>query len=122
MKRWFWMVLTAAALATAGCASQRMPADQAKAEQPASPAPVPLAANEIKAKDAEGAMVIQKLEFRAGVSSSTVERLGKQYGCTSRIGAGLVTEKGPVEVYRMVCDNGKTFLAQCELRQCRPMR
>jgi hypothetical protein len=26
-----------------------------------------------------------------------------------------------VEVYRMVCDSGKVFMARCELRQCKAM-
>jgi hypothetical protein len=65
---------------------------------------------------------VQKVEFHSGVSSATVERLGRRFGCTGTSGAGLVTDKGPVEVYRMKCDNGTTFMAQCELRQCRPMR
>ena len=35
--------------------------------------------------------------------------------------AALVTEPGPVEVYRMQCDNGKVFMARCEMRQCRQL-
>jgi hypothetical protein len=72
--------------------------------------------------DAAGTVVVQKVEFRTGASSATVERLAKGAGCYGRQGAGLVTEKGPVEVYRMQCDNGSVFVARCELRQCRPMR
>jgi len=67
-------------------------------------------------------VTIEMLPFRPGVSSATVERLGKRFGCAGTQGAGLITDKGPVEVYRMKCENGTTFLAQCELRQCRPMR
>jgi len=37
-------------------------------------------------------------------------------------GAGLMTEAGPVEVYRMRCESGamqgRVFTARCELRQC----
>lgn len=65
---------------------------------------------------------IQKVEFRPGVSSATVERLAKAAGCEGGPGAGLVSEPGPVEVYRMACSNGRTFLARCELRQCKPMK
>lgn len=61
---------------------------------------------------------IERIPFRAGISSVTVERLGKQQACFSNEGAGLVTEPGPVEVYRIVCDGGKVFMARCELRQC----
>lgn len=76
----------------------------------------------VSIQDENGSAVVQKVEFRSGVSSASVERLAKRFGCTGRAGAALVTEKGPVEVYRLHCDNGTTFLAQCELRQCRPMR
>ena len=61
---------------------------------------------------------IERVPFRLGVSSATVEKMAKQQGCTSGQGAGLVTEAGPVEVYRMRCENGKVFMARCELRQC----
>ena len=65
---------------------------------------------------------IERVPFRVGVSSATVEKLAKQQGCTSALGAGLVTEPGPVEVYRMRCEDGamrgKMFMARCELRQC----
>jgi len=61
---------------------------------------------------------IERVPFRIGVSSATVEKLAKQQGCTSAQGAGLVTEPGPVEVYRMRCEDGKVFMARCELRQC----
>ncbi|MFL6673438.1 MAG: hypothetical protein ACJ8LG_09120 [Massilia sp.] len=70
--------------------------------------------------DANGAP-IERVPFRAGVSSATVEKLAKQQACNGGPGAGLVTEPGPVEVYRMQCDNGKVFMARCELRQCKPM-
>lgn len=64
---------------------------------------------------------IEKVEFRSGVSSATVENLAKLRGCTSSVGAGLVSQAGPVEIYRMACDNGQTYLAKCELRQCKAM-
>jgi hypothetical protein len=70
--------------------------------------------------DANG-VPIERVPFRAGVSSATVEKLARQHACTGGQGAGLVTEAGPVEVYRMQCENGKVFLARCELRQCRKM-
>jgi hypothetical protein len=74
------------------------------------------------ARDGSGPVTVQTIEFRPGVSSATVERLAKRSGCNGSKGAGLITPTGPVEVYRMKCDNGTNFLAQCELRQCRPMR
>jgi len=61
---------------------------------------------------------IQRVPFKLGVSSATVERMAKQQGCMGEEGAGLVTEPGPVEVYRMRCESGKVFMARCELRQC----
>jgi hypothetical protein len=64
---------------------------------------------------------IERIPFRTGVSSATVERLARSASCTGGMGAGLITAPGPVEVYRMACDNGKVFLARCELRQCKPM-
>ncbi len=65
---------------------------------------------------------IERIPFVAGVSTATVERMAKQHACTGGVGAGLITEAGPVEVYRMVCDDGKVFMARCELRQCKPMQ
>ncbi len=91
------------------------------------PAPQPPAARAPVARQAapaplfSGGVEIEKVPFRPGVSSATVENLAKLRGCGGGAGAGLMSEPGPVEVYRMACDNGKVFLARCELRQCRPM-
>ena len=68
-----------------------------------------------------GDPAIEKIPFRVGVSSATVEHLARSQGCTGGQGAGLIAAEGPVEVYRMQCDNGKVFMARCELRQCRKM-
>lgn len=69
-------------------------------------------------------VAIEKVAFRAGVSSATVERMARLAGCESNggPGAGLMSESGPVEVYRMMCSNGKAYLAKCELRQCKALR
>jgi len=64
---------------------------------------------------------IQRVPFKVGVSSTTVEQLAKAQACASEQGAGLITAPGPVEVYRMQCQDGKVFMARCELRQCRKM-
>lgn len=68
---------------------------------------------------------IEMIPFRTGVSSATVEKMARQQGCLGGQGAGLITEPGPVEVYRMRCEEGamrgKVFRARCELRQCRAM-
>ncbi|MFK3736355.1 hypothetical protein [Massilia sp. TN1-12] len=97
-------------LTLGGCAAYR-----SVFPEPVAPAPVPVAAARPEGD------AIQKIPFRTGVSSATVEKMARQQACTGGQGAGLVTEPGPVEVYRMVCDGGKVFMARCELRQCRQM-
>ena len=79
----------------------------------ARPAPAPLV-------DANGAP-IEKIAFVPGVSSVTVEKMAAAQSCKGGEGAALVTPAGPVEVYRMRCDNGRVFMARCELRQCKQM-
>lgn len=64
---------------------------------------------------------IQLVPFKVGVSSTTVEQLARAQACASEQGAGLITEPGPIEIYRMQCQDGKVFMARCELRQCRKM-
>ena len=64
---------------------------------------------------------IEVIPFRAGVSSATVERMAKAVGCTGGKGAGLLTPQGPVEVYKMQCENGSNFKAVCDMRQCKAM-
>jgi hypothetical protein len=98
-----------------------MPARQATQTVPAphQPAPRTTAADGTAIITSAG-VEIEKMPFRAGVSSATVERLAKQQGCEGGLGASLISEPGPVEIYRMACGNGKTFLARCELRQCTP--
>ncbi len=64
---------------------------------------------------------IQRTPFKVGESSHTVEKLASAQACTSTQGAGLITEPGPIEVYRMQCQNGQVFMARCELRQCKKM-
>jgi hypothetical protein len=126
------MLLVLLSIAIAGCSTlspegggqaSAAPVAQHASTEPIGSTAVPSERNSnlVVATDAGGPVVIRKLEFRQGLSSATVERLAKQSGCNGS-GAGLVTEKGPVEVYRMQCDNGRTFLAKCEQRQCKPMR
>jgi hypothetical protein len=106
------LLLTACALALSACSmfhTKMAPV----AVAPAKPV-------DTRLRDANGA-VIERIAFRPGVSSVTVERLGKLQACHSNEGAGLVTEAGPVEVYKMACDSGKVFMARCELRQCKAM-
>jgi hypothetical protein len=83
---------------------------------PRAPAPVKAAPQLV---DANG-VPIERVPYRVGVSTVTVEQLARQHACVGQ-GAGLVTEPGPVEVYRLQCSDGKVFMARCELRQCRKM-
>ncbi len=87
--------------------------------QPAAAAPKPAA---VVAGPSHQGTPIELVPFRSGVSSAVVERLARQHGCTGGQGAGLVSEPGPVEIYRMACDGGRVFLARCELRQCAVLR
>ncbi|HEY5800833.1 MAG TPA: hypothetical protein VIT92_11475, partial [Burkholderiaceae bacterium] len=66
--------------------------------------------------------IVELIPFQVGISSKTVEDLAKQQQCTSSQGAGLVTDKAPLEIYRIKCDDGRIFMARCELRQCTPMQ
>lgn len=66
----------------------------------------------------EANLNIQKVPFEIGVSSATVERIAKQNSCETDLGAGLLYKKGPVEVYRVNCKDGREIKARCELRQC----
>lgn len=70
--------------------------------------------------DANGAP-IEAVPFVSGVSSVTVEKMAAAQSCKGGEGAALVTPVGPVEVYRMRCDDGRTFMARCEMRQCKKM-
>ncbi len=77
------------------------------------PTPTPTAVNNGASK-----INIEKIPFEIGVSSNNVERLAKQNNCPSSKGAGLIYKKGPIEVYRVTCDDGRELKARCELRQC----
>jgi len=107
-----WMLALACAVSLGGCAAFAPP--------PAPVQPAPRKVEQPGLTDANG-VPIERVPFRAGVSSVTVEKMARQEGCVGGQGAGLMTEPGPVEVYRMMCEGGKVFLARCELRQCRRM-
>jgi type IV pilus biogenesis protein CpaD/CtpE len=89
---------------------------------PMAPDTVPVARTPMVTQltDANGAP-IEKVPFVSGVSSKTVEKLAAAQACTGGEGAALVTPVGPVEVYRVRCENGRVFMARCELRQCKQM-
>jgi hypothetical protein len=108
-------VLVLAAMVLAGCSAVKGGKSEL-APVVAQPAPAPAG----QLHDGTGAP-IERIPFRAGVSSATVEKMAKQHACSGGQGAGLVTEPGPVEVYKMQCGDGKVFMARCELRQCRRM-
>ncbi|MDB5756317.1 MAG: hypothetical protein JWR56_2745 [Massilia sp.] len=110
MKRLLLLVSCAVALSACSMFKTKMPPPPVAQAKPV----------DTRLLDANGAP-IERIAFRAGISSVTVERLGKQQACFSNEGAGLVTEPGPVEVYRILCDGGKVFMARCELRQCKAM-
>lgn len=109
MKRLF--VLVACAVVLGGCAS-RQPVKTVSAPAKAAPA--------YELVDANG-VPIERVPFRAGVSSVTVENMAKAEGCVGGQGAGLMTPQGPVEVYRMICSNRRVYMARCEFRQCMPI-
>lgn len=104
--------LVLAAVLLGGCSMFKSKMEPASA--PVAPAAAP------QLVDAHG-VPIEKVPFRVGTSSATVEKLAREQGCTGGQGAGLMTQPGPIEVYRMQCENGKVFMARCELRQCRKM-
>lgn len=105
----------------AKAAAAKALAAKAAAPTPAAPKPAATPASDGTARVTMNGVEIEKVEFRVGVSSATVEQLARQQACVGGVGAGLLTAPGPVEVYRMACDNGKIFMARCELRQCKPM-
>ena len=80
----------------------------------------PIQPVETRLLDANG-VAIERIPFRPGVSSVTVERLAAAQSCRGGDGAALVTPVGPVEVYRMRCEDGRVFMARCEMRQCKQM-
>ena len=118
MKRLIGLMLCAAAVS----ACSHLGLDGPGPNRGPMPEWMPASTAEIQAAEAAaGALAIERVPFRAGVSSTTVENLAKAQGCTGGQGAGLMTPQGPVEVYRMLCDNRSVYLARCEFRQCRPM-
>lgn len=110
----------AGALSLGGCAAY------ASLHKPAVAEPAPVVQKARPAVGADGqplatvdGVAIERVQFRLGVSSSTVEKLARETAqCTTQVGAALVSEPGPVEIYRIACDNGQVFMARCELRQC----
>lgn len=115
------LVLLLSALLLNACASYTCRRIDPQADAAAAARQAPARAADGTARVLIDGVEIEKVPFRPGVSSATVEQLAKRQACTGGAGAGLLTPPGPVEVYRMACDNGKVFMARCELRQCKPM-
>lgn len=108
------LLAVAAVLSLAGCSAFHGRMAPAPA---AAPATVQAAAG----PRADDGALIETIPFHTGISSATVEKMARAQACLGGQGAGLITQAGPVEVYRMQCDDGKVFMARCELRQCRRM-
>lgn len=106
-------LLLASALVLSGCSGMRTK----PVKEGAAPAAAVQTAQPAALLDANGNS-IETVPFRPGVSSATVETMAKKVGCTGGRGAGLLTPQGPIEVYRMQCDDGRVFKARCEMRQC----
>lgn len=107
-------LLLLSALLLGACSSTpiKPPAPAVRAAAPA------LAADGTAIVSLDG-VAIEKVPFIIGTSSATVEQLARKQSCRGGVGAGLVSEPGPVEAYRMSCDDGRVLIAKCELRQCR---
>ena len=121
MKRIDSICICLAPIWLAACASSVPASEQAVWAERAVPSNRLSEQNVVQITDEAGTVAVEKLPYRAGTSSVTVEKLARANRCSGQA-ASLVTEKGPVEVYRMQCDDGRVFLARCELRQCQPMR
>jgi hypothetical protein len=105
------IVLVSSAVVLGGCA-MTFP------KPPPPPKPVAKAAPAPQLYDAKG-NPIERIAFRAGISTVTVEKMAAEQGCVGGQGAGLTTPPGPIEMYRMVCADNKVFVARCEYRQCK---
>lgn len=127
MKRAQLLLLLSPLLMMAACShlpfgrDQEQEAEAARRAALVQKAPPPEYASDGSKRVEIGGVEIERVEFRPGVSSVTVENMARKQGCTGGPGAGLVSEPGPAEVYRMMCGDGRVFLARCELRQCRQL-
>lgn len=113
----------ATVVAAPATAPQTYPVHQPTAAPEPAPAVVAAPAPVVMTAPAQAVVMAEaeRLPFRPGVSSVTVENMAKVRGCTGGQGAGLTSPQGPVEMYRMMCSNGQVFAAKCEFRQCTAM-
>lgn len=116
MKHWILVttIITSTLISGCGLFSKAKPSDAAVDKSVKTQ-------SDAKSTNTGETTILQRLDFNQGVSSVTVERLALQNQCISKQGAGQVTPKGPTEIYRVSCDDGRVFMAKCELRQCKPM-
>jgi hypothetical protein len=61
-------------------------------------------------------------QVKFGKFSYVAEKLAKADGCGSDQGAALTTEPGPVESYRVECNDGRAFAVHCEYGVCNAVR
>ena len=120
MKRLMLLSTVVCSLTLSACTNSTMPVWRNDPAAPVQPAPLAASAEPAPAAAADGTP-IETVPFRLGSSSVTVENMAKQQSCTGGRGAALMTEPGIIEVYRMLCDDGRVFRAKCDMHQCKPM-
>ncbi len=102
------IAITTFVIAITGCSIWKP--KEAPKPPPAKPSAETQAAADEKAR--------RKAEFHLGRSSYVVTLMAKQVGCINDVGSAMTSPAGPIETYKMYCDNGQVFQAKCELRQC----
>ena len=114
-------VAATAGVANMPVAASQKPATRHSTAPSASASNVFLPAEPAVTESSVSPAILQKVDFKLGRSSVTVERIAHKASCVGGKGAALITTSGPVEIYRMDCGDGRTFMARCELRECRAM-
>ena len=66
-----------------------------------------------------GASNPEKAQIKIGPSAIALEKMARHKGCEPVLGAELISQNGPVEVYEIKCVNGQVLGANCEYRQCK---
>jgi hypothetical protein len=72
------------------------------------------------ASDGAGSKSVREktADQKMGKHSYAVEKMAGAAGCNGGSGAYLTTESGPIEDYRIDCEDGATYLARCEYGTC----
>jgi hypothetical protein len=60
-------------------------------------------------------------QSREGISSFTVEKMGRKLGCHGSA-AMMVRKEGPVEDYELQCNDRRVLRTSCEYRQCKALQ